>query len=162
MSDGNPFKTAKQDEQKSTKTAKDASQSGQKETGSEQVSELKDELRELRGEVKELRGVMEPEPPEPDFECAGGECDGFAVGEVEPEHVTTHSSMFKSSTRPKTVECPRCNEEMPSDALVPKEEQQTSFGGKPLKSNAKAAGRTLEQRFKEEGREDVLESAGKQ
>lgn len=162
MSKSNPFTTAEDGEESSTESNQESSQSGEEEAADTEIAELKKEIQELRGEVKELHDETEPEPPEPEYECDGEECDGFAVEEVEAEHVTTRSPMFKSSKMPETVECPRCGEEMSPDAFVPKEEQQTRFGGKPLQSNSKAAGRTLEQRFEEEGREAVLERAGKE
>lgn len=121
---------------------------------------MKRELRELRDEVKELRGAMEPEPPEPEYECSGGECEGFALEEVGAEEVTTKSSLLGNSTRPERVGCPRCGEEMSVEEFVPKEEQQTRGGTKPLVSNRSSAERGLEQRFEEEGRKNVLRRAG--
>jgi hypothetical protein len=157
MSQRNPFKTS-EGEENSTETDQNPEQSGDGEPNQE-VTELKEEVRGLREETKRLRQQMEPEPPEPDYECEGEDCEGFAVEEVEPEQVTTQSGTIGSSSRPETVECPRCEEEMSPEEFVPKEEQRSVFGTKPLASNAGAAGRGLEQRFEEEGRERVLKEA---
>lgn len=159
MSQRNPFKTS-EGEENSTETDQNPEQSGGGADPDQEVTELKEEVRGLREETKRLREQMEPEPPDPDYECEGEDCEGFAVEEVEPEHVTTQSGAIASSTRPEAVECPRCEEEMSPEEFVPKEEQRSVFGTKPLVSNAGAAGRGLEQRFEEEGREDVLKDAG--
>jgi hypothetical protein len=125
----------------------------------EDVSELKDEIRDLREEVEKLHGEEEDEPPEPDFECTGDGCDGFAVEEAEAEHVTTKKSLLGENTRPVEVECPRCGEEMEVQQFVPKEEQVSSAGDTPLIANQSAAGRAVRERFQEEDREEVLEEA---
>lgn len=119
-----------------------------------------EEIGELRKRVEELESEGEEEPPEPDRPCTGEGCEGFAVEEIEPEHVTTQKTIGGDNNRPKRVECPRCGEEIRPRDIVPKQEQKSNLhGGTPLTSNDAAAGETLREEFEEAGRGDVLEEA---
>ena len=171
MSKRNPFKTAEGDERDSQREApqrepaeREREQWERSEeyerNRREEVADLKDEIRGLRSEVRKLHGEEEPEEedrPEPDFECSGEECDGWAVEEIELEHVTTKKKLIGSSTRPVAVECPRCGEEMEAQEFVPEGERKSSVG--EFVGQQAPAGRALRDRFEEADRREVLEEA---
>lgn len=162
----NPFKVAESGSSESKKPEQPSVESERLEELRKRVEEVEsqrggEEIEELRGRVEEIESeAEEEEPPEPDRPCTGEGCEGFAVEEIEPEHVTTQKTIGGDNNRPKRVECPRCGEEMGTAEIVPKEEQKSNLhGGTPLFANDAAAGGTLREDFEQAGREDVLEEA---
>jgi len=162
MNQNNPFKKTENGDENGAENGQNADdrRSGPDGGTNGDVSELNREIRNLRDEVKRLREVSEPEPPDADFDCKNGECDGFAIKEVDAGDVTT-TKPFMRDARPTALECPRCGEEMSPEEFVPVEEQETTFGMEPFQPNPKAAGRGFVSRLEEEGREDVLKEAEK-
>jgi len=109
-----------------------------------------DRVDELEKEVEELRERLEDsEPPEPDFECANADCEGFAIEELEPEHVKTQKKIGASNTVPKVIICPRCGEKMKCSELV---------DGSIFTTN-EMAGKEIRDRFEEHDCGEVLEEA---
>jgi hypothetical protein len=156
MSTNNPFRAAEGDEQESSEVAEQSSEEGENNglspEGRRRISELEDEVGRLEERLES------EERPEPEYECRGGDCDGFATEEIESEHLRTDPRRI-SWDRPVLVDCPRCGETAEVKEVVPKEEQKAMAGMKPLKSNNEAAGRTLKVRLREQDREGVLEEA---
>jgi len=122
-----------------------------------QVSELEEQLAGVEGEGEDT----EEEEPEPDYECSGEDCEGFAVEEIEPEHVTTQKTLTGNGV-PKRLKCPHCDEEVSVKQMIPKEEQKNARGGSPIRSNKTDAGRKVREDFQEAGQEDVLKEADSQ
>lgn len=124
-----------------------------------QVSELEEQLAGVEGEGEET----EEEEPEPDYECSGEDCEGFAVEEIEPDHVTTQKRLVSGNDLPKRLKCPHCGEDDSVKKVVPKEEQKTpGGGGSPVMSSKVCAGRKVREDFQEAGQEDVLKEADSQ
>lgn len=173
MNKRNPFKTAEGDESTDQREAPQREPAQREREQQErnkgyergrrrEMADLKDEIRDLRSEMRKLyreEGPGEEDRPEPDFECTGEGCDGWAVEETEPEHVTTKKKLIGENTRPVAVECPRCGEQMQVRDFVEKADQKSGAGGTPLVANQSAAGRAVQERFEEADRREVLEEA---
>lgn len=163
MSSNNPLKTVESSEKQSEKPSEESPEPGRRvdparvEELENQVSELEEQLAGVEGEG----GGTEEEKPEPDYECSGGDCEGFAVEEIEPEHVTTQKNLVSSNDLPKRLKCPNCGEDASVKRVVPKEEQKTPGGGdsSPIMPSVVCAGRKVRKDFQEAGQEDVLKEA---
>lgn len=155
MSSSNPFKSVESPEKPPEETPEPTPEvdPARVEELEEQVTVLEEQLAEVESEE------AEESKPEPDYTCTGEACEGFAVEEIEPEHVTTQKTLLGDDNRPKRVTCPHCGEEIRAQKLVPKGEQRTEGGGTPLMSNDKAAGKKIRDDFENAEREDVLEEA---
>jgi len=157
MSSSNPFKSVESHEEQPEETPEPspAVDPARVEELEEQVTMLEEQLAEARAESDD---GGEPKP-DPDYECSGENCDGFAVEEIEPENVTTQKTLTGDNNSPKRVECPNCGETVRSKEIVPKGEQKTKGGGSPVISNDRAAGKKVREDFEDAEREDVLEEA---
>lgn len=155
MSSNNPFKSVESPEKSPEEPPEPSA-----EIDPERVEELEQQVTALEERLAEAEAEeAEESKPEPDYECSGEDCEGFAVEEIEAEHVTAQKTLLGDDNRPKRVTCPNCGEEVRVKELVPKEEQRTKGGGTPLMSNDKAAGEKVREEFEDAGREEVLEEA---
>lgn len=169
MNQENPFRAAEESDDAPRPERQPAQGTGQHPAGQvaptidlERVEHLEQQVEDLQEQVEDQEaddGADEEEAPEPDHGCCGDDCDGWAIEEVEADHVTTEKPLWGTGTRPVEIECPRCGEEIPAREIVPKEEQKAAHGGRPLMSNGRAAGNTLRAEFEEHDRADVLEEA---
>jgi len=161
MSSNNPLKTVESAEKQPEESSQESPEPGRRvdparvEELENQVSELEEQLAGVEGED----GGTEEEKPEPDYECSGGDCEGFAAEEIEPEHVTTQKNLVSSNDLPKRLKCPHCGENVSVKKAVPKEEQKTGAGGSPVMPSVVCAGRKVRKDFQEAGQEDVLKEA---
>ena len=159
MSSNNPLKTVESSEKQPEKPSEESPEAGRR-VDPARVEELENQVSELEEQLAGVEGTEE-EKPEPDYECSGGDCEGFSVEEIEPEHVTTQKNIVSSNDLPKRLKCPNCGEEASVKQFVPKEEQKTPGGGdsSPVVSSKECAGRKVREDFQEAGQEDVLKEA---
>ena len=164
MSSNSPFKSVESSEEPSEESSEEPPEPKPAEPRAAvdpaRVEELEQQVTTLEEKLAEAEGEDgEESKPDPDYDCSGEDCEGFAVEEIESEHVTTEKKILNDNNRPMRLECPHCGEEVSVKRVVPKGEQKTAGGGSPVVSNKESAGRKVREDFEEAGKEDVLDEA---
>jgi hypothetical protein len=164
MSSNSPFKSVESSEEPPEESSEEPPEPKPAEPRAAvdpaRVEELEQQVTTLEEKLAEAEGEDgEESEPDPDYDCSGEDCEGFAVEEIESEHVTTEKKILNDNNRPMRLECPHCGEEVSVKRVVPKGEQKTTGGGSPVVSNKESAGRKVREDFEEADQEDVLDEA---